>query len=206
MNETEFEKIVSEIPELGDLNFNTLDELIEILTKNNRVLWPTLKLLIGEQIRKYFETKNLEFDLNDNIYKSEFFGYYPTSSPEWKMRDSLELTFPNRSLSKTSISIIVTSTLIWGVFLVLFIFSNPEILLFGYEMISMNFLPLLGLPYVVLRLALTKIIAKEKFKRIETFNDLTEDMYGLNLWRYKENNFERLRTELQEFAQKPQNI
>ncbi|MCV9388138.1 hypothetical protein [Reichenbachiella ulvae] len=201
MKQPNFYILTAKIPELAKHDFESIDELVEILALNNRVLWPTLKFLILEHLRNYFKTQKLHFEDTDSIYEEKFLSYY-SSSHENKIREQLDLTLPNRTISKTSFFIVIFSTLIWLAFMASLLFSNPEYLLFGFDIIAMNILLLIGIPYLILRFAFPRLITQEKIKGVETFEDLAEDMYGLNLWRYRENNFNRLTTELTELIQK----
>jgi len=197
MDQQKLRKLTNRIPELKSLDFKTTDELVALISANNRLLWPAIKELIYLKIDESFKKEGLQISQEQLIYDPEYFGYY-SNSKESQLSESLDLTFPSRGMSKASFRIISTTTLAWIIVLIGFLSANPEWLLFGLEIIIPNFLLLIGIPYLIMRFNFPKLIAKEKFKGVETFEDLTEDMYGLNLWRYRTNDFQRLKLEVTE--------
>lgn len=197
MNQQKLIHLFNQIPELKSLDFKNTVELVEQISNKNRLLWPVLKELIYLKINQSFENDGKQISHGQLVYIPKYFGYY-SNSVEIQLSNSLELTFPSRHMSKSCIWIILVTTLIWIIVIIAFLISNPEFLLFGFEIIIPNFLLLIGIPYLILKFFFPNSIAKEKFKGVETFEDLTEAMYGLNLWRYRINNFERLKIELNE--------
>jgi hypothetical protein len=110
------------------------------------------------------------------------------------------LPYPDNPLKRLLIPIFIN--LIWIAVIFYFIYAHPEILLSGGPIIYYAGHLLIFLPIPVLLLSFRRFFSAQRFSGINTFAELVDVLFTLNLWKYKADNYKRLKVELQEYFDK----
>ncbi|MCV9385361.1 hypothetical protein [Reichenbachiella ulvae] len=196
MNHYNWNNLFTAIPELKSKKFDNLEAVTEHIL-DNKLLWVTITKLIFIKFENHLNVLGMKISPEKSIYYSTSLGPKLIFNEREFMKAS-DLTLPKREMSKIKFYI-TTAMMLTEVFLLYKFFSkNPEFLLFGFDLLNAALPLIFGLPLLIAALVFPKILGNEKIIGVETFSDLTEDMYGLNLWRYRQNNFEKLKIELAE--------
>lgn len=182
-------------PELEKLNFDNFDTLVKTLISENKSLWSIVSFLIYHQVVDYFEIRPSK---HDSIYTDNYFGNGDKNLIV-EISQSTDLTFPILKMPSSRLQLCVSIIAIWIVLLTIYLSSNPEFLFFGTELLLFNAFLFLVFPVTIPFFLFPKWMSKRKFKNVETFKDLAERLFVINLYKYKINEFKRLKLELKQY-------
>ncbi|MEO1049320.1 MAG: hypothetical protein AAFX87_01750 [Bacteroidota bacterium] len=199
MLEEKILELQNAIPELDISSHDNSDEILKQVIGKNEILWKVAKWLIKERLESFFvEKKNTNIQMVDNVYLEQFFGKYSTEvSFEFEKYADMTLPMEEKLIGRSLL--LLPPLLAWWVLLHQFISKNIEFLLIGYQWLADYGSFLYLLPIIVVVIVAPKWLFgpfPRKFKKVKTFNDLIEQLFIINLFRYRVDNFKRLKEEL----------
>lgn len=183
---------------LRELDFTNLESLTKTLISKNESLWSIVTFLIFIKVVDYF---NVRPNKDESIYNENYFGKGDRELLT-DLSESTSLTFPRLEMPNTKLKLIGFTVLIWICSWIIFLFKYPEIMFVGIEMMFFNTLLFLFFPALIPILLFPCWMKEKKFKNVETFKDLAEQLFAINLYRYRINEFERLKLELNQYFNK----
>jgi hypothetical protein len=207
MNNIRLNSLKEQIPQINNLTFDNEDELISQLLQSGETNWNVIKFLITERLIAFFKKKHgTPFHLSQSIYHNDYFEDNSTVESE-QFEQFADLRFPIFQMRFSRLIILLSIFLIWSFVVFSFSVNYSEAQYFGsfQDRVLLGpaggflFIPLVIvdlIPIVLIHYFAPKWLYSKKFKRVDTFEELIDSLFTINVYRYRINNCERLKHEL----------
>ena len=188
------------IEDLRDIDIE--DSLIAELEADgnfNDNFWEIVRGLLFFQIQKYFMDHGTgPIAADQNIYGEMFFGR-SIKSKCMDIHENQDILFPYPHTSLKRWMILIAVNITWLAYLLHVIFTYPDILIFSQPILPFFGHLILFLPILIFGVIFKKYFHAKRFSGVTTFHDLIDKLFVLNLWKYKVDDYRRMKVEINEY-------
>jgi len=175
----------------NDINIHSQDQnIFELLSK----------FFILKYIFDYAEMSFQNYDTAIDKDINEVLGPEPAHECI-KIQRKSGLIFPFTIWTKRTIRILLSITAVWLVFLIYLYYTYPELWIFTFQL-PIDGLMIIFLPALLLLLTSQRFFGQEKFEKVNTLEELVNEVYKINKKKIQKDDFAYLNEELNNYVNK----